>query len=270
MSSRSLVVTIDDEFGATAPATAADAVSRLDAGSARFAALAGQDTGELRLGPASIGIPRDAGILPQEPFAAALGCSDARVPLEQVLGCAVNDVFVARVAGNVPGSDVLGSLHYAMANLPTIRAVAVVGHSGCGAVTAAVDALLSPATYLRVIRDPALRGIVDAVLAAVHLAANALAGVLGRDVVDSSGYRAALIDLAVLANAAVSARALAADLDREVVFGVYDLGRRQVGAATRDGWRAGLRPAPDDEPALRALLADAAASTAPLLAGPAD
>src|SRR5271157_5869564 len=58
-----------------------------------------------RLDAADIGISDtdDAGPA-HTPFAAVLGCSDARVPAELVLGRAAGDLFVVRVAGNVPGT----------------------------------------------------------------------------------------------------------------------------------------------------------------------
>jgi carbonic anhydrase len=48
-----------------------------------------------------------------------------------------------RVAGNVISTDVIGSLAYAVAHLHT-PLVVVMGHQGCGAVTAAVEALQAP------------------------------------------------------------------------------------------------------------------------------
>ena len=53
----------------------------------------------------------------QTPFAAIVGCSDARVPVELVFNVGPNDLFVVRVAGNVLGAEVLGSLHYAIEHL---------------------------------------------------------------------------------------------------------------------------------------------------------
>jgi carbonic anhydrase len=58
--------------------------------------------------------PRDLGLSSgttaapsQHPFAAVLGCSDARVPLELIFNEGPNDLFVIRVAGNGLGPDVL-------------------------------------------------------------------------------------------------------------------------------------------------------------------
>lgn len=243
------------------PGSDIEARARLDAGSAGFASVGDAEGGriEVSVGAEAFGLPRTPGAgLPQEPFAAVLGCSDARVPVELVFGQATNDIFVVRVAGNVPGTECVGSLHYAIANMASVRLVTVLGHSQCGAVTAAVDALLAPQTYLQVVHDPPLRAIVDALLAGVRMAALALEAVHGPDVRGANGFRDALIGVAVLANAAITATMLDRDLDRTVVFGVFDLEQRTVGVDTAAGWVPGLVDAPADDAALAALLSGAA------------
>jgi carbonic anhydrase len=77
----------------------------------------------------------------QHPYATVLGCSDSRVPPELVFDEGFGDLFIMRVAGNVIADDVMGSLSYAAEHLHT-QLFVVMGHEGCGAVTAAVDALL--------------------------------------------------------------------------------------------------------------------------------
>jgi carbonic anhydrase len=74
----------------------------------------------------------------QEPFAAILTCSDSRVPPEIIFDCGLGDLFVMRVAGNVLDKVLLGSIEYAAEHLG-VRLVMVLGHSHCGAVTAAVE-----------------------------------------------------------------------------------------------------------------------------------
>lgn len=76
----------------------------------------------------------------QKPFATILGCSDSRVPVELVFDQGFGDLFTVRVAGNVIAPDVVGSIAYAVEHLAT-PLIVVVGHHGCGAVTAAVEAL---------------------------------------------------------------------------------------------------------------------------------
>lgn len=74
----------------------------------------------------------------QYPFATILGCSDARVPPEIVFDADQGDLFVIRIAGNVLSPEVSGSLQYAGSQLHTSLFV-VLGHEGCGAVSAALE-----------------------------------------------------------------------------------------------------------------------------------
>lgn len=83
----------------------------------------------------------------QAPFAIVLGCSDSRVPLELIFDQGLGDLFVIRVAGNIALSSQLGSIEFAAAEFGTPLLV-VLGHSGCGAVAAAVDGVLGPARAL--------------------------------------------------------------------------------------------------------------------------
>ena len=73
----------------------------------------------------------------QHPFATILGCSDSRVPPELLFDAGFGELFVVRVAGNVLGSEIQGTLQYAGMHLHTPLFV-VLGHEGCGAVEAAI------------------------------------------------------------------------------------------------------------------------------------
>ena len=98
----------------------------------------------------------------QAPFAILLGCSDARVPAEMIFGQLRNNLFVVRVAGNVLSEEHQGSIEYALHHLAeSIRIIVVLGHTNCGAVSAAVDTYLNPWAYLTTAPSPALRSIVD-------------------------------------------------------------------------------------------------------------
>jgi len=72
----------------------------------------------------------------QFPFAAVLSCIDSRVPAEIVFDQGIGDIFSARVAGNVINKDILGSLEYSC-KVAGSKAIVVLGHTKCGAVTAA-------------------------------------------------------------------------------------------------------------------------------------
>lgn len=74
----------------------------------------------------------------QFPFATVLGCSDSRVPIEHLFDAGIGDLFIVRVAGNVCSDHEGGSIEYAVRHLKT-PLVVVMGHTGCGAVTAVVE-----------------------------------------------------------------------------------------------------------------------------------
>ncbi|MBK7463604.1 MAG: carbonic anhydrase, partial [Betaproteobacteria bacterium] len=61
----------------------------------------------------------------------------SRVPPELVFDAGFGELFVIRVAGNVLGPSILGTLQYAAAHLHTPLFI-VMGHEGCGAVQAAI------------------------------------------------------------------------------------------------------------------------------------
>ncbi len=74
----------------------------------------------------------------QTPFAAIVSCSDSRVPTEIIFDQGLGDLFVVRSAGNTVQNLGIGSLEYAVAVLDT-RLIVVLGHSKCGAVSAAAS-----------------------------------------------------------------------------------------------------------------------------------
>ena len=74
----------------------------------------------------------------QQPYATILGCSDSRVPPELIFDAGFGELFIVRVAGNVLSPEIMGSLQYAGSHLHTPLFV-VLGHSGCGAVQAAME-----------------------------------------------------------------------------------------------------------------------------------
>ena len=88
----------------------------------------------------------------QRPFAVILGCSDSRVPPELVFDQGFGDLFVIRLAGNLIAPGVGGSIQYAYQHLGTSLLV-VLGHEGCGAVKAALDAKFDRAKHPERIRQ---------------------------------------------------------------------------------------------------------------------
>ncbi|KUE73192.1 hypothetical protein AUQ37_03605 [Candidatus Methanomethylophilus sp. 1R26] len=74
----------------------------------------------------------------QAPFAVVIACSDSRVVPEAVFSAGLGDIFVIRTAGNTAGPDVLASAWYAADHL-RVPLIVVLGHIGCGAVSAALQ-----------------------------------------------------------------------------------------------------------------------------------
>jgi carbonic anhydrase len=115
------------------PACSADeALRRLKDGNARFA------SGQARFPTIQKDVLTELA-KGQQPYATILGCSDSRVPPELVFDAGFGELFVIRVAGNVLGPSIAGTLQYAGEHLHTPLFV-VLGHEGCGAVGAAIAA----------------------------------------------------------------------------------------------------------------------------------
>ena len=74
----------------------------------------------------------------QEPYAIVIACSDSRVIPEQIFDAGLGELFVIRVAGNVLDRHQLGSIEYAAGHLHC-RLILMLGHTGCGAVGAALS-----------------------------------------------------------------------------------------------------------------------------------
>jgi carbonic anhydrase len=79
----------------------------------------------------------------QEPVAAVLACADSRVPVELIFDQTIGHIFVTRVAGNVVTPEIIAGLEYGVAVLG-IKVLLVVGHTGCGAVKAAIKGSTVP------------------------------------------------------------------------------------------------------------------------------
>ena len=229
--------------GKARPADPEAARQRLNEGSRSIASLLeaaarGSDVARriIPVDARDLGLAGDDPTAPaQRPFAAVLGCSDARVPIELLFNEGPNDLFVVRVAGNGLGAEGMGSLKYAADHLgESLKLVVVLGHSGCGAVSAAVDVFLKPKSYLELAGEHALRNILDRLLAVVHAAAKQLAAVFGPDVTHARRYRDALIEASVVSNAALGAYTLQHEIgshgELRAAFGVWLLESHEIWA----------------------------------------
>ena len=74
----------------------------------------------------------------QHPYAIVITCSDSRVPAELIFDASLGDIFVIRTAGNVVSDFEIGSVEYGAEHLGS-PLVLVLGHTNCGAVTAATE-----------------------------------------------------------------------------------------------------------------------------------
>jgi carbonic anhydrase len=102
------------------------------------------------------------------------------VPVELIFNEGPNELFIIRVAGNSLGTEVLGSLKFAVEHLSdNLKLIVVLGHSGCGALTTAVDVFLNPADYLALAGKHSLRYIVDALLIVVQACAKKIHAAFG-------------------------------------------------------------------------------------------
>jgi carbonic anhydrase len=130
-----------------------EALKRLMAGNARYVA----NTVHMR----DFAAGRASRVVTHRPVASLLSCADARVGPEFIFDQGPGELFVVRVAGNILQEDGLASLEYAAQFLGS-PLILVLGHSGCGAVDAAI----------KVVKDNAalpghLPGLIDHIKPAV-------------------------------------------------------------------------------------------------------
>ena len=96
----------------------------------------------------------------QHPYAAVLSCIDSRVPAEIIFDVGIGEILSVRVAGNVVGTNLLGSLEYA-AVVSGVKVLVVMGHKHCGAITASLRLLASNSDVAETTGCPNLPIIVD-------------------------------------------------------------------------------------------------------------
>lgn len=136
--------------------TSTEALARLKEGNRRFLrgghSLTALDLEKMR-GELAAG---------QHPFAVVIACSDSRVPPSLIFDQDLGDLFVIRVAGNVVGPSQVASVEYAVEVLKS-SLVVVVGHTGCGAIGAAVKAILDPDLHYSPSMDMLIGRITEAV-----------------------------------------------------------------------------------------------------------
>jgi carbonic anhydrase len=192
---------------AIAPAAA---LKRLMEGNARYAANT--------LNERDFTSGRAARVQGQYPFAQILSCADSRVAPELLFDQGPGDLFVMRVAGNVVSPDLLASLEYGVQFLG-VPLIMVLGHSGCGAVAAAIKVLRTKAVLPGHLPD-----LIAAIKPAVIVAEKTQSGNLLDNAVSENVRR----QVTRIKNSPPVVQKAYAGKKIEIVGGVYDLATGKV------------------------------------------
>lgn len=184
----------------------AEALARLRDGNARFVAAAAQH-------PDQAPARRTELTQGQHPFAVVLTCADSRVVPEILFDQGLGDIFVIRNAGNLLDDHVIASIEYAVEHLHA-PLVIVLGHSKCGAVSAAVAGGELPGHL------PSIAASLEAAVAAGRRQ--------GGDVVDNAVRINATEEAKVLANTVEIVSAAVKSGKVKVVAARYDIADGRV------------------------------------------
>jgi MFS superfamily sulfate permease-like transporter/carbonic anhydrase len=106
----------------------------------------------------------------QFPMAAVLTCIDSRIPSELIFDLGLGDVFSVRIAGNIVSNRIIGSLEYAC-QVAGAKLVVVLGHTQCGAVTAAADLLVAGVSAVEQTGCEHLDAVTNEIQAAINSSA---------------------------------------------------------------------------------------------------
>jgi len=201
--------------GAAPPANAiapADALKRLMDGNARYVGNAPNER--------DFSAGRAARVQGQYPVAQILSCSDSRVSPELAFDQGPGDLFVMRVAGNVVSPDLLASIEYG-AQFLGAPLIMVLGHSGCGAVDAAIKVLKGKAVL-----PGHLPGLIAAIKPAVAAAEKTKSG----NLIDNAVAENVRRQVAQLKIQPPIVQKLYAGKKIDIVGAVYDLATGKVTA----------------------------------------
>ena len=78
--------------------------------------------------------------LGQNPIAVIVSCIDSRTSPEIVFDAGIGDLLIVRIAGNISGKAIVGSVELAVQKIG-VKLIVVMGHSNCGAIQVAVEQL---------------------------------------------------------------------------------------------------------------------------------
>jgi carbonic anhydrase len=188
----------------------ADALKRLMEGNARYAANAPNER--------DFSSGRAARVQGQYPIASILSCSDSRVAPELAFDQGPGDLFVMRIAGNVVTPNLLASIEYG-AQFLGVPLIIVLGHTGCGAVDAAIKVLKTKAVL-----PGHLPELITAIKPAVIVAEKTRTGNLADNAVTENVRR----QVARLKSSPPIVQKLYAGKKIDIVGGVYDLATGKI------------------------------------------
>ena len=188
----------------------ADALKRLLDGNARYASNTPNER--------DFSSGRAARVRAQYPIASILSCADSRVAPELAFDQGPGDLFVVRVVGNIVNPDLLASLEYG-AQFLGVPLVMVLGHTGCGAVDAAIKVLKTKAVL-----PGHLPELITAIKPAVIVAEKTHTGNLLDNAVTENVRR----QVARLKNSPPVVQKLYAAKKIDIVGGVYDLATGKI------------------------------------------
>ena len=154
----------------------------------------------------------------QYPVAAVLSCADSRVAPEFVFDQGPGDLFVVRLAGNFVNDYGLASLEYAVKFLG-VPLVMVLGHSKCGALSAAI----------KVVEDNAeLPGHLPGLVQSIKPAVEAAKAKSPRDLLTAAIAENVALNVKRLETAQPLLASFAQSKQMKVVGGVYDLANGKI------------------------------------------
>ena len=161
---------------------------------------------------------RAARVQGQYPIAAILSCADSRVAPELAFDQGPGDLFVVRVAGNIVNTDLLASLEYGVRFLG-VPLIMVLGHTGCGAVDAAIKVLKTKAVL-----PGHLPELITAIKPAVIVAEKTQTG----NLLDNAAAENVRRQVARLKTSPPIVQQLYVDRKIDIVGGMYDLATGRI------------------------------------------
>lgn len=230
---------------ATRP-TADAALQSLQAGNARWV------SGQMESPNVSESRRRAVAESGQNPVATILTCADSRIPVERVFDQGIGDLFVVRVAGNVAGEHEAGTIEYGVEHLH-VPLLVVMGHTRCGAVTAAATRSVAPGN---------VASLIEAIAPAVDRAESLNPSLRDGDLVAAAIRENVWQSVFDLIRSSEACRESIRSGQLRVVGAVYDLSSGRVEWLGEHPWQRELIAAMDARAAARAVTAPPAARQA--------